>query len=156
MVRPTIYFYRAADAYGCFSNFSDHPVMMDGYIWPTSEHYYQAMKFKTTDIEYYHQIRDAESPARSFKMGNTYAHDKRRDWNQIKDQVMYDVVLNKFLQNKDIQRNTGISKIVEHTRCDDYWGDGSDGNGRNQLGKTLELVREFIKNANEKELQDNV
>lgn len=33
----------------------------------------------------------------------------------------------------------------QHTPRDRYWGDGGDGTGRNQLGKTLMRVREEIK-----------
>jgi hypothetical protein len=37
-----IWFYRVDEKpYGCFSNFSPHPVLMDGKTWPTSEHYFQ-------------------------------------------------------------------------------------------------------------------
>jgi ribA/ribD-fused uncharacterized protein len=40
----TINFYSARDEYGCFSNFSRHPIFLDGKRWPTSEHYFQAQK----------------------------------------------------------------------------------------------------------------
>ena len=41
-----IKFYSTSEeTYGCFSNFSRHPVQIDGTTWPTTEHYYQAMKF---------------------------------------------------------------------------------------------------------------
>jgi predicted NAD-dependent protein-ADP-ribosyltransferase YbiA (DUF1768 family) len=39
--------------------------------------------------------------------------------------------------------------LVEHTAKDIYWGDGSDKGtgtkGRNQLGKTLMIVREELR-----------
>ena len=41
----TIYFYREYDPYGEFSNFAKYPITIDGVVWPTSEHYFQAMKF---------------------------------------------------------------------------------------------------------------
>jgi N-glycosidase YbiA len=37
------------------------------------------------------------------------------------------------------------AEIIEHTRNDNYWGDGGDGGGRNMLGKTLMLVREELR-----------
>ena len=40
-----IHFYSTKDDYGCFSNFSAHPVELKGQEWPTSEHYFQAQKF---------------------------------------------------------------------------------------------------------------
>lgn len=36
-----VHFYRAGGTYGCFSNFSLHPVLLKGKSWPTSEHYFQ-------------------------------------------------------------------------------------------------------------------
>jgi len=39
-----ILFYRVNEPFGCFSNFSRHPVSIDGRTWPTTEHYFQAMK----------------------------------------------------------------------------------------------------------------
>lgn len=40
-----IYFYKAHDPYGCFSNFSLHPIHCEALDWPTVEHFYQAHKF---------------------------------------------------------------------------------------------------------------
>jgi len=41
----SILFYRRNEPYGCFSNFSEHPVVVRGKAWPTTEHYFQAQKF---------------------------------------------------------------------------------------------------------------
>ena len=41
-VSDVIRFYAVGDEYGCFSNFSSHPVKLQGKIWPMSEHYFQA------------------------------------------------------------------------------------------------------------------
>ena len=41
-----IRFYRENEEYGCFSNFSNHKVEIEGKTWPTTEHYFQAMKFE--------------------------------------------------------------------------------------------------------------
>lgn len=41
----TIEFYGTKSQYGAFSNFARYPVNIDGVIWPTSEHYYQAQKY---------------------------------------------------------------------------------------------------------------
>jgi len=63
---------------------------------------------------------------------------------------MYDAVYAKFSQHKDLTKlllDTGDSSIIEHTKNDSYWGDGGDGSGRNQLGKTLMNVREALRAA---------
>jgi predicted NAD-dependent protein-ADP-ribosyltransferase YbiA (DUF1768 family) len=42
-----IKFYSASDAlYGCFSNFSNHAVFINGKEYPTTEHYFQVSNFK--------------------------------------------------------------------------------------------------------------
>ena len=41
----TIRFFSKSDRYREFSNFANYEVLIDGYVWPTTEHYYQAQKF---------------------------------------------------------------------------------------------------------------
>ena len=43
-----IHFYRVNEKHGYMSNFSAHPIELDGVVWPTSEHYFQAQKFAGT------------------------------------------------------------------------------------------------------------
>lgn len=133
--------------YGVFSNFSDHPITIDGRNWKTSEHYFQAMKFVGTPYE--PQIRDAPTPGKAKTLGGSRKVPLRTDWEQVKDQVMYDAVVAKFTQHdilKTILLETGDAIIIEHTSNDRYWGDGGDGTGRNQLGKTLMKVRDRLRN----------
>jgi N-glycosidase YbiA len=133
--------------YGVFSNFSDHPITIDGRKWKTSEHYFQAMKFVGTPYET--QIRDAPTPGNAKTLGASRNVSLRADWETVKDRIMYDAVLAKFTQHdtlKTILLGTGDAIIIEHTSNDRYWGDGGDGTGRNQLGKTLMKVRDRIRN----------
>ena len=62
-----INFYSVSDDFGCFSNFSPHPVRIGGKLWPASEHYFQAQKFK--EVEYREKIRTAKSPMIAARMG---------------------------------------------------------------------------------------
>lgn len=60
---------------------------------------------------------------------------------------MYDIVKAKFTQYQDLKElllSTAGCTVVEHTVNDNYWGDGGDGSGRNQLGKTLMRVRDEL------------
>eukprot|EP01132_Coremiostelium_polycephalum_P002623 gene2623-3252_t len=144
----TINFYRQGDAYGCFSNFSSHSIHYAGQVWKTSEHYFQAMKFEGTP--HYFEVLKAGTPGDSARMGRSRSRPLRPDWEEVKDQIMFDIVLAKFQQNKDIQKillETGEAKLVEHTYNDSYWGDGGDGTGRNQLGITLMKVRTVIRHS---------
>ncbi len=147
----TIQFYRADEPYGYLSNFSRHHVYMDGKRWPTSEHYYQAMKFPT-DPELQKQIRYAKSPGVAKRLAWKNNVPLRPDWRQVRDQVMLDVLRAKFTQNEELRQSllsTGDAPLVEHTYNDHYWGDAGDGSGENMLGQLLMLVREELRQANE-------
>ena len=46
-----IEFYKTKDAYGEFSNFSSHPIIINGKAYITTETYFQAQKFAGTEHE---------------------------------------------------------------------------------------------------------
>jgi ribA/ribD-fused uncharacterized protein len=137
-----INFYSAGGEYGCFSNFSPHPVELKGKIWPTSEHYFQAQKFAGAPDE--EEVRQAKSPMIAARMGRSRKRPLRKDWESVKESIMHEAVLAKFHQHADLREvllGTGEAAIVEHTEKDKYWGDGGDGSGRNRLGRILMRVR---------------
>ena len=41
-----IQFYSARGEYGAFSDFARYPITLQGKVWATSEHYFQAQKFR--------------------------------------------------------------------------------------------------------------
>ena len=141
-----INFYSVSEDYGCFSNFSPHPIRLGGKTWPTSEHYFQAMKFAGTPDE--DEVREAKSPMTAARMGRSRKRPLRKDWESAKDRIMHEAVAAKFTQHADLRevlRATGDSKIVEHTANDAYWGDGGDGRGQNRLGQILMRVRDELR-----------
>ncbi len=144
-----IYFYGTKGVYGCFSNFAPYPIKLKGKVWPTSEHYFQAQKF--ADTEHEEAIRLVKSPMIAARMGRSRARPLRQDWEQVKDDLMYQAVLAKFNQHADIREillGTGDALLIEHTRRDAYWGDGGDGHGQNKLGQILMKVREQLRAIN--------
>ena len=72
----------------------------------------------------------------------------RNDWEEVKDQIMYEIVLNKFSQNEELRKKliaTGDEYLEEgNTWHDTYWG-VCNGKGKNKLGKILMQVREELK-----------
>lgn len=63
---------------------------------------------------------------------------------------MLTAVRAKFAQHEKLRRlllDTGNAVLVEHTANDNYWGDGGDGRGKNQLGQTLMHVREELRQS---------
>ena len=137
-----IYFYSTNDPYGCFSNFSAHGFTLKGQWWATSEHYFQAQKFVGTEHEAV--IRNAKRPNDAARMGRERSRPLRRDWEQVKDDVMRDAVRAKFRAHADIRAillGTGDEELVENAPSDYYWGCGADGSGKNMLGKILVQIR---------------
>lgn len=143
----TIYFYVERERpYGCFSNFSAHGFTLDELYWPTSEHYFQAQKFVGTP--HLEQVRLAKTPKDAANLGRNRALPLRSDWEQVKDQVMYRAVLQKFTTHADIRTillATGDDLLVENSPVDYYWGCGKDGSGKNRLGQVLMQVRQELR-----------
>lgn len=144
----TIYFYSPHESpYGCFSNFSPHGFELDGAYYRTSEHYFQAMKFKDSpkDMD---DVRRASTPKQAATIGRDRKRPLRRDWESVKDEVMRRAVLRKFELHADIRElllATGDEEIVENAPGDRYWGSGADGTGKNMLGKILMETREKLR-----------
>lgn len=145
-----IKFYSTRAQWGEFSNFARFPIKLDGQVWPTSEHYFQAMKFKGTKRA--SDIRKAKGPKKAADMGRDRSHPTkiRRDWERVKEDVMHRAVKAKFTQHRKLEElllSTGTARLVEHTEKDSYWGDGGNGSGKNRLGHILERVREEIRGS---------
>ena len=64
-----IHFYSTRDEYGCFSNFSRHPVFLKGKRWPTTEHYFQAQKFAGSRHE--EEVRRCKTAREAANLGRS-------------------------------------------------------------------------------------
>lgn len=141
-----IYFYKINDEYGCFSNFSKHGFELNGKYWMTSEHYFQAQKFVETEFE--EQVRLSATPMEAANKGRDRSKPLRKDWEEVKDDIMRRAVLEKFKANTDARNmllSTGNEDIIEKTTKDYYWGCGEDGTGKNMLGKILMETRKILR-----------
>ena len=137
-----IRFYSTQDRWGEFSNFAAYPIRLRKKRWPTSEHYFQAMKFGAVETQ--ERIRKAKSPMIAARIGRSRKLPLRRDWESAKIDVMRTAVRAKFTQHdelRDLLLSTKDAKLVERTSNDSFWGDGGDGRGLNWLGRILMQVR---------------
>eukprot|EP01119_Soliformovum_irregulare_P012235 TRINITY_DN3168_c0_g1_i4.p1 TRINITY_DN3168_c0_g1~~TRINITY_DN3168_c0_g1_i4.p1 ORF type:complete len:732 (+),score=173.74 TRINITY_DN3168_c0_g1_i4:387-2582(+) len=108
------------------------------------------MKFQGTS--YFDKIRSAPSPEKAAELGASRKHPLRPDWEDVKMDVMREIVLCKFQQNEECQKlllTTGNKQIVEHNRKDSFWGDGADGRGANHMGQILMSIREELQGERE-------
>lgn len=145
--RNVIKFYDRFDEYYEFTNFYHHPVRIDGHMWPTTEHYFQAQKFVGTP--YYDHIRKLPFPRDAFRVSRDPVASRwvRRDWSAVKDNVMLKALRVKFQDERLKQKLLGTKNktLIEHTSNDSYWADGGDGRGLNKLGKLLMTVRNELR-----------
>lgn len=137
-----ILFHGMRNAHGYLANFWPAPITLNGVVWPTTEHYFQAQKFAGTEHE--EAIRRVASPMIAARMGRSRARPLRADWDAVKEQIMLEALRAKFTQHPDLGerlRATGDALLVEQRARDAYWGDGGDGHGLNRLGALLMQVR---------------
>ncbi len=149
----TIYFYQVEQPYGDFSNFSPHPITLDGHLWPTVEHYYQAQKFVGTRDDFLvAKIRQLPSPMLAAQTGRNPQYQRRLDWEQVKRNIMLQAVRCKFNTHPQLAQmllQTGTAELVENSPIDTYWGCGPNGTGCNYLGQILMQVRgELVNQSN--------
>jgi ribA/ribD-fused uncharacterized protein len=145
-----IIFYRAYSTglTAGFSNFTPHSVTLENFgTFHTVESALQAYK-NPTDKEYIKSQEETVSPIISINIGRKIVC---KDWYEICDKVIMNVLKCKFDQHDEIKNNllsTGLRPIIQHTRTDNYWGDGGDGHGKNKLGISLVELREIYYREN--------
>lgn len=132
--------------YRFLSNFWPAKVKLDGITYPTVEHAYQAAK--TTDARHREAIRAAISPGFAKRIGKLLV--LRPDWEQVRLDIMYDLVSQKFRNDADLKDRllgTGGAWLIEgNTWGDTFWG-VCNGIGKNHLGKILMDVRGELSDA---------
>lgn len=142
----TIQFYAANDPYGFLSNFYAAPIELNGFTWPTTEHYFQAQKF--ADPTRQAAIRAASTPGVAKQIAWADDTGMHSDWQAVRDEVMLVALRAKFTQHPALCAQllaTGDAVLVEHTHLDSYWADGGDGSGQNKLGLLLMQVRDELR-----------
>eukprot|EP00003_Mantamonas_plastica_P000522 TRINITY_DN10426_c0_g2_i2.p1 TRINITY_DN10426_c0_g2~~TRINITY_DN10426_c0_g2_i2.p1 ORF type:complete len:173 (+),score=57.29 TRINITY_DN10426_c0_g2_i2:40-558(+) len=150
--RKSIGFYGQKNDNAYLSNFFLTPIDVDGVVWPSVEHFFQAMKYPH-DQEYQEAIRKTPKCSKAKWMGGAAGAKKNRkvirsDWESVKEDIMHDIVLAKFQQNDEIKSKligTGDARLFENSPRDSFWGVGRGKKGKNKLGKILMRVRDELK-----------
>lgn len=144
-----------------FSNFYPCRFTFDGIDWKSSEQCFMAQKAKFfNDEETYDLILKSKTPEEAKKLGRLVKNYDDEKWGEVREEKMYNAVLQKFLQNNDLQmlitRKDLMDKdFVEGSPFDGVWGvkmdyrndlidDESNWNGTNLLGKVLNRVRNYL------------
>ena len=165
----TIYFYHKDKLYYEFTNFFPSKVYADGVIWPTSEHYYQAMKF-THHSEIQKNILNIATARNVFDYVNPKDPGKKDTMQKLRDkkwqdrsiQTMIKIVWLKFNQYEGLKKlllSTENAVLVEDSPIDELYGRGKspqDYRGKNWLGCILMAVREKLREQDEAENMQNI
>lgn len=142
-------FYRQQELpFGVFSNFFPAKIVVNQVEFLTSEHYFQAYKFATTDQQSFNDVVNCYTPGDAAAVGRDRGRPLRSDWESVKDDIMFDAITAKFLQHDSlfqILMKTDGSMLREKTARDSYWGTGPDDKGKNMLGILLMKLREELK-----------
>ena len=130
--------------YYFLSNFYASMVTYDGLRYLSAECAFQAQKCINPDDR---DIFTRVGPSKGKYLGRRVT--LRSDWENVKLQIMENIVRAKFTQNENLRVlliNTGDKELVEgNTWNDKFWGvDANTGVGENHLGKILMKVRKEL------------
>jgi ribA/ribD-fused uncharacterized protein len=145
--------------YRNFSNMSEHRIEIDGIMYPSVEHYFQAMKSKEfKDDEMYEKILKAKTTKAVKALGKKVKGFEKEIWDDKKDEIMFRGIKAKFVQHPALRKQleeTGDKMIGEADARNTYWGIGTSmasekskhpakWRGQNRIGKMLmDLRKEF-------------
>ena len=130
----------------------DNYYLSNFYVRPIT---YKGLRFTNTEAAFHSQkcvYRANEfvdlDPSQAKRLGR-HVH-LREDWEEIKDQIMYEVCVAKFTQHEDLKQkllSTGNCYLEEGNIWNDcYWG-VCKGVGQNKLGYILMRIREELRNG---------
>lgn len=157
-----VYFYEQ-DFY-VLSNFSAFNLNWRGRDFDTSEQAYQWAKFMPDGLEWFYipksnepdrsmwevrcRILQSRSAHDAFKIAERNKEYRRPDWDEVRVDIMRDILRAKAKQHEYVRRKllaTGIRELVEDSwRCS-FWGWGPDRQGLNMLGKLWMEIREELR-----------
>lgn len=140
------------------SNFYMHDMVVDGRVYASVEHYFQAEKYRLAGHAQWADFVIASPTPRAAKMRGG-PRMKRADKPQLSDEWLAKwnggvrvVVMKRGLQAKfkDPElaarlADTKDQELVEDNKFDKFWANGRSGKGANMLGKLLMNLRATMK-----------
>ena len=132
---------------GFLSNFHMASMVIDGKVWTSVEHYYQAQKFVAADAALAESIRTAPTPRLAKTMGSAEANKGKlsKSWDKDRVAVMRRALAAKFRGNRKLREKliaTAPAVLHEDSPYDAFWGV----KGEDQLGKLLCELRTELQN----------
>jgi ribA/ribD-fused uncharacterized protein len=135
------------DVFAYLSPFSAHQVEVEGEIFATVEHAYQASRFKNGSKER-GEIKNAKSPLQAWFLAQEYKANKEVfvDYSRQELVVTFERLFRlKYEQHEEIRHILEMTKdrgIIKIFGKDNFWGTGEDGSGQNKMGKLWMKIRD--------------
>ena len=146
-----IYFNSHTPYFDIFSNFHTGPLEINGEIWKSGEHFYQAAKFAKNglqeDANIYRLIVEAETPGTAKRLADEYfseenkgrSHQALRTFVAMSQMLMVKFAFGTLARKRLMQ--TGDLELIHLSGSDFFWGQNRKGDGKNLLGKVLMHMR---------------
>ena len=134
------------------SNFYESVVIYKKIVYPTVEHFFQAMK--TVDVAIRKEIASCTTPGNAKRAGQKVS--LRNNWETVKIKVMSEGIRQKFAPSSSLSTML-IATFPAHLEEGNWWGDcfwGVDlktGKGANWLGRLLMTRRAELMKENDPE-----
>jgi ribA/ribD-fused uncharacterized protein len=121
--------------------FSAHEVELDGVVYKTAEHAYQALRVIPAARQ---PIIDARSPMDAWRAGQVAKQNNQLVPDFDKVALMEQIFRAKLSQHNDVREvllATGERELLKVYDTDYFWGTGADGTGENQMGQLWMKIR---------------
>jgi N-glycosidase YbiA len=144
-----LFYIRQFDA---LDNFSAHQVAVWGLDFFTAEHAYQWKKFAKIKPLVAHSIQSSRSPFLAKAIAQQHQAKAPMSWTpREKLSIMRTILHAKAIQHVDVREVlliTGQRQLIEDSPEDEFWGRGSKGNGKNNLGRIWMEIRTTLRQQN--------
>lgn len=161
-----LYFNSGTLYFDIFSNFHEESLEINGQIWKSGEHFYQAAKFARNGLQedenIYNIIREAPAPGTAKRLADVYfsEENKSRSHQALRTFVAMATVLNVKFASGTLARKrlmqTGELELIHLSGSDFFWGQNRKGEGKNLLGKALMQIRNSGSDCSVVEMMSNV
>ncbi|MBL4838957.1 MAG: NADAR family protein [Kordiimonadaceae bacterium] len=143
-----IFFNTRTETHPEFRTTSAHSITLGDEQWPTVEHYVLAQRFECKNLQA--EVRSAPYAFEAKALARQHPNALRNDWEKIRDDVMETAIREKFKQHPCLQHKLAATEgqeLIEASACSNYWGAGSNGTGKNKLGRILMKIRDELRNS---------
>jgi hypothetical protein len=138
--------YDPEELLGSFAPFS---FLLEDTLWPTVEHYLQAMQYASSAEQ--ERVRQLDSPELAHKEHKgRWLRRQRKDWKNVRPVYLTRAIYTQCLTHEQVAKRlleTGEQRLVANDQYDYYWGCGRDRRGTNMYGQVLMSVRAKLRES---------